>query len=68
MHYAETEYGFEWGAVKVERIFSDDKKGWVTLGLTTPKHPYGIQIYVTKTGKIRIFGNREWKCPAKEQP
>ena len=53
-HYAETKYGFEWGAAKIERCFSDDKKGWVTMLLTTNRHPHGIQIYVTKTGKVRI--------------
>ena len=61
MHYKETQYGFEYGAAKVNRLFSDEKKGWVTLGITTDKFPYGIQIYVTKTGKVRIFsGRNEW--------
>lgn len=51
-HYQETKYGFEWGAAKIERCFSDSKKGWVTLILTTKKGDW--QIYVTKTGKVRI--------------
>jgi hypothetical protein len=55
MHYKETEYGFEWGAAKIERCFSDDKKGWVTLLLKTPKDE--LQIYVTKTGKVRVHKN-----------
>ncbi|NLX97592.1 MAG: hypothetical protein GXY83_15600 [Rhodopirellula sp.] len=55
-----TQYGFDWGPVKVERCFSDDKKGWVTLLLKTKKHPHGIQIYITKTGKVRVFGDGEW--------
>jgi hypothetical protein len=61
-HYAETKYGFQWGAADVSRCFSDDKKGWVTLLLKTPKHKNGIQIYVTKTGKVRVHGNdgKEW--------
>lgn len=53
MHYAESPYGFEYGAAKVERLFSDEKKGWVTIGVTTPK--VEIQVYVTKTGKVRVF-------------
>lgn len=61
MHYQETKYGFEWGAAKIERCFSDDKKGWVTMLLITPKHPNGMQIYITKTGKVRIHdGDKEW--------
>lgn len=70
MHYAETKFGFEWGAAKVTRCFSDAKKGWVTLLLETPKHQNGkhgeLQIYVTKTGKVRISDSRgEWKAPVK---
>ena len=61
--YQETTFGFIWGAARVERFFSDEK-GWVTVGLTTRKYPNGLQIYVTKTGKVRIFdGNKEWKKP-----
>lgn len=60
-HYAETEYGFEWGSAKMERGFADDKKGWVSFLLTTPKHESGIQIYVTKTGKVRVYSfEGEW--------
>lgn len=59
-HYAETPYGFEWGAAKIERCFSDAKKGWVTFLLTTKK--VELQIYVTKTGKVRVSDKkREWK-------
>lgn len=65
MHYRETACGFEWGAATIERCFDDEKKGWVTLLLTTPKYPRGIQIYVTKTGKVRIHSNGEWKKPNK---
>lgn len=62
IHYKETTYGFEYGAAKVQRIFSDEKKGWVTLGITTLKAD--LQIYVTRTGKVRIHDNTgEWKRP-----
>ena len=52
MHYEETTYGFEYGAAKIERIASDEKKGWVVVGLKTPKAK--LDIYVTKTGKVRV--------------
>lgn len=57
MHYAETKYGFEWGSAKIERYFSDEKKGWVTLGVKTPKAD--IQIYITRTGKVRVYNARK---------
>jgi hypothetical protein len=66
MHYIETQYGFEFGAAKVTRMFSDAKKGWVTLGVETPKHSGHdtLQVYITKTGKVRIFSkNGEWNPP-----
>lgn len=54
MHYQETQYGFEYGAAKIERLHSDEKTGAVVLGVKTPKGQYW-QIYVTKTGKVRVF-------------
>lgn len=65
-HFKNTQYGFEWGAAVIERGFSDEKKGWITLLLKTPKYPAqrGIQIYVTKTGKVRIHDSTgEWSSP-----
>ena len=65
MHYKETAYGFEFGSAKVSRLISDEK-GWVVIGLETPKHTDGkeIQIYVTKTGKVRVSDSRgEWTAP-----
>ena len=56
--FKEAEYGFDWGGVHVERIAADDKKGWVVLGITTKKEK-NIQIYVTKTGKVRIWRSGE---------
>ena len=67
MHYKYTDFGFEWGAGKLERVFSDNKKGSVTMALKTPKYYRGIQIYITKTGKVRIHDeNGEWIKPAKK--
>jgi len=60
MHYKETKYGFEYGSANVQRLVSDDSKGWVTIGIATPKNE--IQVYVTKTGKIRVHSKgKEWK-------
>ena len=57
----ETQYGFNYGAAEVERMCCDEKKGWVVLGINTPK--CRLQVYVTKTGKVRVFGTdgKEWK-------
>ena len=58
IHYAETRFGFEYGAAKVERFHSDDRRGWVIIGIDTPRHK--LQIYVTKTGRVRVYdGSKE---------
>jgi hypothetical protein len=56
MNYKETKYGFEYGAAEVARFCSDEKKGWVTLGIKTPRDE--IQVYVTKTGKVRVWNTK----------
>ena len=53
------QYGFEWGPVKVQRHFSDEKKGWVVFGVKTERQE--LQIYVTKTGKIRVYNYNNMK-------
>ena len=59
INYKELQYGFEYGSAKVTRLFSNDKKGTVTLEIKTAKQT--IQVYVTKTGKIRIHDSQgEW--------
>ena len=68
MHYEETQYGFDYGSAKLTRCCSDEKKGWVVLRIETPKYSghKALQIYVTKTGKIRIHDEHgEWKPPNK---
>ena len=50
----------------VTRLMSDTRRGWIVLGLDTPKHHESklIQIYVTRTGKVRIVDPRsEWTSP-----
>lgn len=53
MKMSQTQFGFDWGPVSVSRRSSDDKKGWVVLRLKTPRTV--VQVYVTKTGKVRIY-------------
>ena len=60
IHYRETLVGFEWGAATVNRLCDDKKKGWIIIGVETPKTR--IQIYVTKTGKLRVLSHDgEWR-------
>lgn len=55
--YAETVYGFEWGAVKVERFLAGrcrcNSLQCVTLALTTPRQSW--QVHVSPTGVLRFF-------------
>lgn len=53
MHYRETQYGFEYGAAEVTRLHSVERTGAVIMQIGTPRG--GLQIHVTKTGKIRVF-------------
>ena len=41
------------GRLRSPGFFSDEKVGWVTLRIETPKED--IQIYVTKTGKVKMY-------------
>lgn len=61
VHFKEVEFGFQFGAAEVTRCMSDAKKGWVMIQVKTPKGMH--DIYVTKTGKVRIWGpgHKEWK-------
>lgn len=56
IHYKETVHGFEYGAAKIERMCSDDKAGWVSMAVFTPRDE--VQIYVTKTGKVRVWNKK----------
>ena len=61
VHFAQTEYGFEYGSAKIERLLNDN--GRVVIGIETPRVA-GMQIAVTRTGKVRIFDSRgEWSAP-----
>jgi len=57
IRYEDTQFGFRYGAAEVIRMASCDKRHWVLLGITTPKCK--IQIYVTKTGKLRVFNGAD---------
>lgn len=50
--YSETAYGFVFGSATVHRITSDEKRGWVVIGIDSRKHK--LEVYVTKTGKMRL--------------
>lgn len=52
-----TQYGFTFGSADVKRLMSDEKKGWIYLSVDTPRKSQGIKIYVTKTGKLRVYRN-----------
>jgi len=49
-----TPFGFDLGSAKVERWFT--RKDSVTFGIRTPRDE--IQIYVTKTGKVRVWNKK----------
>ena len=55
-----TDHGFEWDSVSVNRLWAENQKGRKVLGVTTPKQD--ISIYITKTGKVGVYGKdgREW--------
>ena len=64
INFKNTQFGFIWGPMQVERLHSDVKTGSVYLGIQTPKYLRSqgkeIVIYVTKTGKVRVYiGEKE---------
>lgn len=63
IHYAETTYGFEWGAAKIERWVSEDD-GSVVIGVTTKRETLDIRI--TPTGFIRV--GKPKKQPKEKEP
>ena len=57
MKHKITKHGFEWGDVEIKRLWCDEKRGCAMLALTTSKRK--IEVYVTKTGKVRIFSKND---------
>lgn len=51
IHYAETRFGFEYGAAKVERMFSD--KGTVHIRICSKRCE--LIVYITRTGLMRVY-------------
>ena len=43
MQIQRTHHGFDWSCAKIECLASDEKKGWIYLGVTTPRD--SIEIY-----------------------
>ncbi len=63
-----TKHGFKWGPAEVSRYFNDEKKGWVVIGVITAKYPSSVQVYVTKTGKVRVTAKGEEWTPPDRRP
>ena len=57
MQIQRTPHGFDWNCAKIECLASDEKKGWVYLGVTTPRD--SIEIYITKSGKMRVYNAKD---------
>ena len=57
MNASNTQFGFQFGVAEVTRLMSDVKKGWVYIGVKSPKPQQSLEIYVTKTGKTRVYKN-----------
>lgn len=58
----ETPFGFRWGPLEITRAIDDYKRGVIVTQLKTKRHM--MDVYVTRTGKIRIFDKgQEWKNP-----
>ena len=50
--FEKTQYGFKYGDADVTRVCSDDRKGWVVIGIASRRS--SAYIRVTKTGKMDI--------------
>ena len=67
MQIQRTPHGFDWSCAKIECLASDEKKGWIYLGVTTPKD--SIEVYksastmltprITKSGKMRVYNAKD---------
>ena len=60
-------HDFDWSRAKIDCLASDEKRGWVYLGVTTPKD--SIEIYksaptmltprITKSGKMKVYNAKD---------
>jgi hypothetical protein len=50
---ANTEKGFIWGPVEIERLETEDISGSVLLGLKTVD--VNLEIFITRAGMVRIY-------------
>ena len=58
IHFAETKYGFEYGAAAVERTWNQDGSVCVSVRRRTGPQPYRQQVSVVvspKGNSIRVF-------------
>ena len=56
-----TQYGFDWGPLTVERVAQDDRIGWVVIVKTSDKEVSVPQIVIRvspqgKNWSVRTFG------------
>lgn len=51
----DTQYGFRYGSATVHRMHANEKDGSVVVSIDTPRA--AIQVYVTRTGKVRVFNS-----------
>ena len=62
-HFKETQYGFEWGSLRVERLIGDDDLGFVVMvGSLTGKDKFknSIQVRVSPKGrKVNAYKGNE---------
>ncbi len=69
VHYAETRYGFEYGAAEVTRLASHPEKGWAVVSIRPRDVPrkrhdaQEVQVCVSKTGKVTVFVGHEKVWP-----
>ena len=53
MDFKQTQYGFQWGPVTIERHISDDARGLVVFEIKTAK--CNFDVYATRSGMVKII-------------
>lgn len=59
IRYEITQFGFNWGAAVIERLCDNEKTGSVCLSIRAGENM--LSIYVTKSGKFRVFDEKTGK-------
>lgn len=58
-------FGFQYGAAQIERMHFHELTGAVTLSVKTPRGDW--QIYVTRTGMLRVFNHKHEELLVQKQ-